>query len=102
MAKIEDFVGDKHNYCEKMKKEKGWADPVIVWETAKYLKRNIKIITSSPSSNAYNYITLISGNEETDANPLLLGHEWKFHYISLTPRGNVRSANLVIHQLPEG
>ena len=89
MIKVEGFIGNKEEYCQKMRESGAWADHVAVMATAIYLKRDIMIVTSSPCSRPDEIITWIRCQENPSEGPLLLGHRWENHYVSLCPFGNL-------------
>lgn len=76
--------GSWDEYLKKMERDGEYADHVIIQFTAKYLQREILIVTSSPGSKNANRENVII-NEEDGRNgcPLLLGHVYENHYESL-------------------
>ena len=72
-----------------MSKSGEWADHIIVMMTARLLKKDIMILTSSLTSGENSNVTWISCLEEKAGMPLMLGHIWEKHYISLSPKGKV-------------
>ena len=72
-----------------MSKSGEWADHIIVMLTANLLQKDIMVLTSAPTSGANNNITWISCLEENTGMPLMVGHIWENHYISLCHNGKV-------------
>ena len=80
---------DLETYCKNMSTEGEWADHIAVLATANVLEKDILVITSSPSSSPDDVMTWIVGKEGFSGDPLLLGHIYENHYVSLQPKGNV-------------
>ena len=90
MVDIGEFVvdGTKEQYCDNMETPGEWADHITVWATAMYLKQTIMVVTSSPdggSDNTITYNTIINHSEMSQNKPLIVGHVWVNHYLSLCP-----------------
>ena len=83
------FIGEKEKYCDRMEKPGVFADHIMVMMTARLLKKDIKLLTSSPTSGEYNNMTRISGLGKKAGSPLIVGHRWDNQYISLCPEGGV-------------
>ena len=86
MVNLEEFIGDKYEYCYKMRRSGEWADHIVVMLTAILLNRNIMIVMSSPGAGPDNIVALV-GQDEQNRAPLLIGHRWESHYVSLCPNG---------------
>ncbi|XP_063409223.1 uncharacterized protein LOC134692681 [Mytilus trossulus] len=87
-VKIKDIVGDIDKYCDVMEKDGQWADHVVVDAMARMLRHDIKILQSTPSSDDIkDRFSLIKGSEQTSQDPLVLGHIFECHYVSLQIRG---------------
>ncbi|XP_071146249.1 uncharacterized protein [Mytilus edulis] len=81
---ITDFVGDIDEYCDGMEKDGQWADHVAVVAMARMLRHDIKILLSTPSSDDIkDRFSLIKGSEQPSGEPLVLGHIFECHYVSL-------------------
>ena len=68
-----------------MAKSGTWADHVVVINMAKMLQRDIRIVTSSPSTSGNDCLVWVPGDRSGKNAPLLLGHMWENHYQSLQP-----------------
>lgn len=78
------MVGSWDDYLKKMERDGEYADHVIIQFTAKYLQREILIVTSSPGSkNANRENVIINEEDGRKGCPLLLGHVYENHYESL-------------------
>ncbi|KAL3889371.1 hypothetical protein ACJMK2_001715, partial [Sinanodonta woodiana] len=75
-------------YCTRMARDKEWADHVVVVAMAKMLQMDIMIVTSSPSSGPENIVWVV-GKTAFQDDPILIGHVWEYHYLSLQPIGHV-------------
>ena len=81
---MDDFLTDTFdNWSKKMKRDGEFADHIVVQATARKLKTDIRIVTSSPESNRENCIVYIIGENNFSGIPILLGHYWENHYQSL-------------------
>ncbi|KAL3889413.1 hypothetical protein ACJMK2_001757 [Sinanodonta woodiana] len=74
------------DYCSRMARDGEWADHVVVVAMARMLQMDIMIVTSSPSSGPEDNIVWVVGKTAFQENPILLGHVWESHYISLQPK----------------
>ncbi|KAL3889183.1 hypothetical protein ACJMK2_001533 [Sinanodonta woodiana] len=74
-------------YCSRMAMDSQWADHVVVVAMARMLQMDIMIVTSSPSSGPENIIVWVVGKTAFQDDPILLGHVWESHYLSLQPTG---------------
>ena len=81
------MTGELQAYCEQMSQNGEWADHVAVVATARHLKVDILIVTSAPGSGPDSNVTWITGKAGFKGEPLLLGHVWENHYLSLCPKG---------------
>lgn len=66
-----------------MKGDGQFADHIAVQATARMLRTDILIVTSSLESNPKNCIVYIIGENNFFGIPILLGHYWENHYQSL-------------------
>ena len=83
---IDDFLTDTFDsWSKKMKGDVQFADHIAVQATARMLRTNILIVTSSPESNHENCKVYISGENNFSGIPIRLGHYWENHYHSLEP-----------------
>ncbi|KAL3856267.1 hypothetical protein ACJMK2_011041, partial [Sinanodonta woodiana] len=65
-------IQDLELWCTNMKQVGTFADPRVVFETAQMLKRDIVVVTSSPSSGPHNNVFWIVGKDGFNGEPLLL------------------------------
>ncbi|VDI14538.1 Hypothetical predicted protein [Mytilus galloprovincialis] len=87
-VKIKDIVGDIDEHCDVMEKDGQWADHVVVDAMARMLRHDIKILQSTPSSDDIkDRFSLIKGSEQPSGDPLVIGHIFECHYVSLQIRG---------------
>ncbi|KAL3889191.1 hypothetical protein ACJMK2_001539, partial [Sinanodonta woodiana] len=75
------------DYCSRMARDGEWADHVVVVAMARMLQMDIMIVTSSPSSGPENIIVWVVGKTDFQEDPIILGHVWESHYMSLQPIG---------------
>ena len=68
-----------------MGKSGEWADHTVVVATAIYLQREIWVIKSSPDTKPNDAIEYIKCPDAHSGDPLLVGHIWESHYVSLSP-----------------
>ena len=68
-----------------MRKDGEYADHPVVFGMARMLQMDIMIVTSSPTDGPHDNIAWIVGREGFSGSPILLGHEWEYHYQSLEP-----------------
>jgi hypothetical protein len=81
---MDDFLTDTFDsWSNKMKGDGEFADHIVVQATARKLRTDILIVTSSPESNPENCIVYIIGENNFSGIPILLGHYWENHYQSL-------------------
>ncbi|KAJ8307375.1 hypothetical protein KUTeg_015459 [Tegillarca granosa] len=82
---VEECVeGSLDDYLLRMERDGEFADHVIIEFTAKYLQREILIVTSSPQSkNAKRENIIINTEDAKNGCQLLLGHVYENHYESL-------------------
>ncbi|KAL3889408.1 hypothetical protein ACJMK2_001752 [Sinanodonta woodiana] len=73
------------DYCSRMARDSEWADHVVVVAMARMLQIDIMIVTSSPLSGPENIIVWVVGKTDFQEDPILLGHVWESHYMSLQP-----------------
>ncbi|KAL3889145.1 hypothetical protein ACJMK2_001499, partial [Sinanodonta woodiana] len=73
------------DYCSRMARDGEWADHVVVVAMARMLQMDIMIVTSSPSSGPENIIVWVVGKTDFQDDPIILGHVWESHYMSLQP-----------------
>ncbi|KAL3889375.1 hypothetical protein ACJMK2_001719 [Sinanodonta woodiana] len=73
------------DYCSRMARDSEWADHVVVVAMARMLQMDIMIVTSSPLSGPENIIVWAVGKNAFQGDPILLGHVWESHYMSLQP-----------------
>ncbi|KAL3888933.1 hypothetical protein ACJMK2_001293, partial [Sinanodonta woodiana] len=71
------------DYCSRMDRDREWADHVVVVAMARMLQMDIMIVTSSPSSGPKDIIVWVVGKTAFQEDPILLGHVWESHYMSL-------------------
>ncbi|KAL3889410.1 hypothetical protein ACJMK2_001754 [Sinanodonta woodiana] len=82
------------DYCSRMARDDEWADHVVVVAMARMLQIDIMIVTSSPLSGPENIIVWVVGKTDFQDDPILLGHVWESHYMSLQP---IATADLAGH-----
>ncbi|KAL3889377.1 hypothetical protein ACJMK2_001721, partial [Sinanodonta woodiana] len=73
------------DYCSRMARDGEWADHVVVVAMARMLQMDIMIVTSSPSSGPENSIVWVVGKTAFQGDPIIQGHVWESHYMSLQP-----------------
>ncbi|KAL3889132.1 hypothetical protein ACJMK2_001486, partial [Sinanodonta woodiana] len=73
------------DYCSRVARDGECADHVVVVAMARMLQIDIMIVTSSPSSAPENIIVWVVGKTDFQGDPILLGHVWESHYMSLQP-----------------
>ncbi|KAL3888756.1 hypothetical protein ACJMK2_001116, partial [Sinanodonta woodiana] len=73
------------DYCSRMAMDGEWADHVVVVAMARMLQIDIMIVTSSPLSSPEENIVWVIGKTSFQDDPILLGHIWESHYVSLQP-----------------
>lgn len=85
---MEEFISEPYEeFCERMSDDGEYADHVVVESTAKMLKRDIVVTTSSHENKQ---IKIKGSNKpDDDETPLLVGHIPEIHYQSLQPKGKV-------------
>ncbi|KAL3888019.1 hypothetical protein ACJMK2_000403, partial [Sinanodonta woodiana] len=88
---LESFIYNESfdDYCSRMARDGEWADHVVVVAMARMLQMDIMIVTSSPSSGPENIIAWVVGQTAFQGDPILLGHVWESHYMSLQPIGSL-------------
>jgi hypothetical protein len=70
---MDDFLTDTFDsWSNKMKRDGEFADHIAVQATARKLKTDILIVTSSPESNHENCIVYIIGENNISVIPILL------------------------------
>ncbi|KAL3887766.1 hypothetical protein ACJMK2_000159 [Sinanodonta woodiana] len=77
-------------YCSRMARDGEWADHVVVVAMARMLQIDIMIVTSSPVSGPESVIVWVVGQTAFQGDPILLGHVWESHYMSLQPIGKIQ------------
>ena len=78
-----DFHDDWCEYLDRMGTEGEWADASVILGMARMLERDILIVTSSPNGTSESDMSWVVGKMNYSGIPILLGHEWEKHYISL-------------------
>ncbi|KAL3887952.1 hypothetical protein ACJMK2_000337 [Sinanodonta woodiana] len=96
---LENFIDESFDiYCSRMARDGEWVDHVVVVAMARMLQMDIMIVTSSPSSGPEDIIVWVEGQTAFQGNPILLGHVWESHYLSLQPIGNTDIKDPVLTQ----
>lgn len=75
------------DYLTKMLCDGTWADAFIVKHMADMLKQTIVVVTSSPGGSETDQLQTFYNQESPSNNrPLLVGHIYEYHYVSLDTR----------------
>ena len=64
-----------------MEQDGKWGGHVILYGTANYYKTNIDVISSQSK-----HLTISPDGHVKKTNPLVLGHIYEVHYVSLLPK----------------
>ena len=88
--------GSWQKYLKDMGTEGTWGDHVAVVGIAHMLRKDVMIVTSAPNTGQSN-ITWVCGEPGYDGRPIMLGHHWEHHYVSLhTMPGTVAKSLLIL------
>lgn len=68
-------------YLKDMAKDGNWGDHLILFAAANCFKCNIRVISSVPNQDC----TIRPVPPISDTDPLVLGHVFEQHYVSLRP-----------------
>ena len=70
-----------------MAKTGEWADALVVVAMAHMLQHDILVLTSSPQTSDQQFFHWIYGAPNFIGQPIMVGHEYEFHYHSLEAIG---------------
>ena len=79
-----------------MKRDGTWGDHVILYATANCYKTRIRVISSQ--SNDHELTITPDSHVMISTNPLVLGHVYEFHYVSLQPKQGEASCNTLLYK----
>lgn len=68
------------DYLHHMRQDGSWGDHLILFVAANLYKTCIRVVSSLPH---HNDLIIKPYHHITDSNPLVLGHVYEMHYVSL-------------------
>ena len=77
-----------------MAKTGEWADALVVVAMAHMLQHDILVLTSSPQTSDQQFYHWIYGAPNFIGQPIMVGHEYEFHYHSLEAIGKMTNLSL--------